>query len=110
MPERRHGPARYVAAIVATAIALPGALVFQPVISRIPSTLVFVAVMVSAWYGGFGPGLLATGLGVLAAAYFLFPPKPAFWPMAADDLLALAVLAVLGVVASALTARARTVA
>jgi PAS domain S-box-containing protein len=34
------------------------------------------AVMVSAWFGGLGPGLLATALSGLALAYALFPNQP----------------------------------
>ena len=30
--------------------------------------------MLSAWYGGLGPGLLATGLGALAVDYFFEHP------------------------------------
>lgn len=38
--------------------------------------LIFVpAVLGSAWYGGFGPGLLATGLSVAALAYWFLPPE-----------------------------------
>ncbi len=32
------------------------------------------AVMISCWYGGFGPGLLATALGALFSEYFFLPP------------------------------------
>ncbi|MBD2536509.1 PAS domain S-box protein [Nostoc flagelliforme FACHB-838] len=32
------------------------------------------AVMVSSWYGGFNPGLLATFLSAIVCAYFLLPP------------------------------------
>jgi two-component system CheB/CheR fusion protein len=39
-----------------------------------PLTLFFAAVMVSAWYGGIGPELLATGLSVMALDYFFVPP------------------------------------
>src|SRR5664279_4479231 len=34
----------------------------------------FAAVLLSAWLGGLGPGLLATVLGFFAANYFLVPP------------------------------------
>src|SRR5947209_2052127 len=37
------------------------------------SPLYFAAVIFSAWFGGFGPGLLATGLSGLATAYLLIP-------------------------------------
>ncbi len=36
------------------------------------------AVMVSAWYGGLGPGLLATVLGATAGHYYLVDPPTAF--------------------------------
>jgi PAS domain S-box-containing protein len=41
---------------------------------NLPYILFFPAVMASSWYGGFGPGLLTTGLSSLAAAYFLLSP------------------------------------
>ncbi|MFB2768085.1 ATP-binding protein [Pelatocladus sp. BLCC-F211] len=36
--------------------------------------LFFAAVMVSSWYGGLEPGLMATVLSALACAYFFLPP------------------------------------
>ncbi len=38
-----------------------------------PYVTFYVAVLWSAWYGGFGPGLVATGLGALSAAVFIQP-------------------------------------
>jgi hypothetical protein len=32
------------------------------------------AVLVAAWYGGLGPGLLAIAFSTLAAVYFFLPP------------------------------------
>jgi PAS domain S-box-containing protein len=37
-------------------------------------SLFLAAVMVSSWYGGFKPGLLATFLSAIVCAYFLLPP------------------------------------
>ena len=37
------------------------------------SPLYFAAVLFSAWYGGWGPGFLATGLSGIATAYLLMP-------------------------------------
>jgi K+-sensing histidine kinase KdpD len=39
-----------------------------------PGTLFLCAVMLSAWYGGVGPGLFATALSTLAFHYFFLPP------------------------------------
>jgi PAS domain S-box-containing protein len=38
----------------------------------------YAAVMVSSWYGGIGPGLLASGLSALATISFSFPPGFSF--------------------------------
>ena len=43
-------------------------------IERHVSALFFAGVMFSAWYGGLGPGLLATALSTAARWYFLTPP------------------------------------
>jgi PAS domain S-box-containing protein len=41
---------------------------------RLPLTLFMIPVVVSAWFGGLGPGLLATLLGGLASDYFMTEP------------------------------------
>ncbi|WP_309887491.1 ATP-binding protein [Archangium sp.] len=43
-----------------------------------PFVLFFGAVMLSGWKGGWGPGLLSTGLSALVADYFFLPPRYAF--------------------------------
>ena len=40
----------------------------------VPFITYFPAVLVVTWFGGLGPGLLAVGLGGLAADYFFMPP------------------------------------
>jgi PAS domain S-box-containing protein len=59
------------------------------------------AVMVAAWFGGLGPGLLATALGVLAGDYFFLPPQGSFTRLNVAAL-PLALFAVQGVVISSL--------
>ncbi len=39
-----------------------------------PYLPLFSAVLLAGWFGGFGPGILAALLGVVAAQYFLLPP------------------------------------
>jgi two-component system sensor kinase FixL len=41
---------------------------------NVPYLLLFPAVLLAAWQGGFGPGTLATALSVLAAMYLYLPP------------------------------------
>jgi signal transduction histidine kinase len=45
-----------------------------PPLEQSPSTLFVAAVVVSAWCGGLGPGLLATILSVITLDYFFVPP------------------------------------
>lgn len=69
-------PARYLVALLATAAALLLRLALHPVLDETSPFLLFaVAIMVSAAYGGFGPGLLSTVAGALAADLFIFQRK-----------------------------------
>src|SRR5271155_2464903 len=42
------------------------------------ASLMISAVMFAAWFGGFGPGLLAIALAVLAIHYYVAPPSNSF--------------------------------
>jgi PAS domain S-box-containing protein len=61
----RHPLLRYGVAVLAVAVAV--ALLFIPRIGPGLASILFFAVLVSAWVGGLGPGLLATALIVLIA-------------------------------------------
>jgi signal transduction histidine kinase len=65
--------------------------------------LFFAAVMVSAWYGGLGPGLLATVVAVLAIEAFFFSPMDTF-VFDLQSLLQLTVFALVALLISSLTA------
>ena len=41
---------------------------------KVPYLQFYPAIIVAAWYGGLGPGLLTTAVSALAAMYFLLPP------------------------------------
>jgi PAS domain S-box-containing protein len=67
---------RYGVAVVAVAAALALKFMLAPYLSvDVPFLVFFMAVMVSAWYGGLGPGLLATALSELAVDYFFLEPR-----------------------------------
>ena len=69
----------YAVAVAATAALLGLRLLLWPVLGdAVPNMTFFPAVMIAAYYGGFGPGLLATLLGAVAADYFLVPPYYSF--------------------------------
>jgi PAS domain S-box-containing protein len=63
---------RYGVACSTTLLALSLALLLRPYIGLRPLLLAFAAVGISAWYGGLGPGLLATFLSVLGSL-LVFP-------------------------------------
>lgn len=70
---------RYGVAVMAVALAFGLKLLVEPLIlQETPFLLVFAAVMVSAWYGGLGPGLLATVLAALITDYFFLDPIGSF--------------------------------
>src|SRR5215208_2089165 len=65
---------RYGVAVLAVGMALLVKLLLDPLmVQGTPFLLIFGAIMISAWYGGLGPGLLATFTGGLAADYFFLP-------------------------------------
>lgn len=72
---QRSAIARYSVALAATLAALLFRMALEPVLHSASPFVVFaLAVMISAGYGGFGPGLLATLAGAVAADYFLIQP------------------------------------
>jgi PAS domain S-box-containing protein len=71
---------RYGVAVVSVAAALFIKLFFfSDIAPDAPFVLFFGAVMVSAWYGGLGPGLLATVLSALAVDYYFLAPRYVFF-------------------------------
>lgn len=70
----RKGGARpltlYLAAVLAVALATGATAYLWPLMKPTATPLFFAAVMVSAWAGGLGPGLLATTLSALSMEYF----------------------------------------
>src|SRR5215207_8295706 len=77
MPSIKHTSPllRYGVAVLAVGVAFGLKLLLDPLILQEPPfLLIFGAIMISAWYGGLGPGLLATFTGGLAADYFSVPP------------------------------------
>jgi PAS domain S-box-containing protein len=70
---------RYSAALLVVAFAslLRGAL--TPSLGEgVPFIVYFPCIVLAAWFGGLGPGLLATGLGGLVAWYLFIPPRFSF--------------------------------
>jgi PAS domain S-box-containing protein len=86
VPENRPRFDRYLVAFIATLVLLVIRLGLDPLVAATSPFLFFApAVMIGAWYGGLGPGLLATAIGAVAANYFLLAPSGRF-SNAPDDL------------------------
>src|SRR5260370_29202285 len=65
------------------------------------------ALVVVAWPGGLGPGLVATGLGGAAATFFALEPIYSFQLRAPSDLVGLGLYAFVGIVISGLNESVR---
>ncbi len=89
---RREIPGiRYLWPPVTIAAALGMRLAMGPVLgAAAPYPLFVAAVLCSAVLGGLGPGLVATVLGGLAAAYFIVPPYHSLLMYGADHLIGFA--------------------
>jgi hypothetical protein len=65
---------RFGCAVICITLAVWIRLLLNPVLGiQFPFATLFLAILITAWYGGFRPALLAVILGVLAA-HFLLPP------------------------------------
>lgn len=85
-PRAPGRPARYGMAFVSSGVTLFVCLLINEALSgNLPLTLFIVPVVVSAWYGGLGPGVVATILGALASDYFLTEPHFSFFSLDTAD-------------------------
>src|SRR5262247_3679397 len=68
--------APYGVAVLSVALATVARLEFDPLLGQTAPLLIFaIAVMLTAWFGGFWPSILAIILSLLAADYFFFEAK-----------------------------------
>jgi len=81
---------RYALSVGAVVIATLLTRKTQPVLGEI-SPLFFVAVMLSTWFGGMGPGLAATALAGWASAYYFYDIPAGTGIFGWDDMLRLVV-------------------
>ncbi|HYE66682.1 MAG TPA: PAS domain S-box protein [Pyrinomonadaceae bacterium] len=98
---------RYGVAVLSVGLALALTSLLLPLIKPPSFALFFTAVLISAWYGGRGPGLLATALAALSIGYFLIDPSHSFF-LGGAGLLHVAVFVSAALLVSSLyTARGR---
>ena len=95
--------ARYAIAIVAALLAIVIRLSLDPMWElRLPYITLFPAVMLSAWLGGLGPGLVTTLLCAVAADYLWVEPLRSFAIGNAADVLGLIIFVAVGALISVL--------
>lgn len=88
---------RYAAAISCVAAGLLVAAWTEPVLHA--TTLLLAAVVIAAWFGGMGPGLVASALATLAVDYYFTPPFHTLEP-GIEQVPRLLVFGVLGVLSA----------
>jgi PAS domain S-box-containing protein len=103
-PERlRSFMLRYGCAVVTIAFATWARLLLDPVLgNQIPYPTLLFAVLVTAWYGGVSPALLAVVLGAGSADYFLVLPRGSFGLTGTDQYVDLALYVGVGIGIAAL--------
>jgi signal transduction histidine kinase/CheY-like chemotaxis protein len=99
----QHAVLGYLIAIGATAVVTAVRFVIVDTLGNFAPMVSFtVAIVIAAWYGGLGPGLLATALSLVAADYLYVPHRYSFRIDSLSGAVALGVLAFAGVLISLL--------
>ena len=95
--------ARYLAAIGCVAISLGLRYLLSDYLGpNVPYLQFFPAILVASWYGGFGPGVLATALSAFAASYWFIGPAGAV-----ANALTLSLFILIGIAIASLNGRLR---
>ena len=95
---------RYGVAVLASLLALLVRFLLEPLLEGEAPLLVFIMpVMLSAWYGGLKPGLLATALSALVGSYFFVPPYFSLSFVRVADMIRVCIFLVEGVLISSLS-------
>lgn len=95
-------------AVISVSVALLLDLSIRPVTTEIPFLLFVGAVMISTWYGGLRPGLIAIALSVLACTFFHLPPIAALDISDFDDTIRLGIFIIVALLISSLHSRIRS--
>jgi len=94
-PYRRSPSLRYGVAVLAVLAAFTiRYLIYGDFQNRLVFTFFVPAAVIAVWYGGIGPGIVATVLGLLLGDYFFMMSRKALWPLGNRESLALGVYVV----------------
>ncbi|MBE9208382.1 PAS domain S-box protein [Nostoc sp. LEGE 06077] len=99
---------RYCVSIFSVLTALLLGLTLDNLLKLEVSSLFFAAVVLSSWYGGLAPGLLATVLAVLVNNYFFIPPIYSLIPNTWTDALQLIIFSLIALLISSLNSELHT--
>ena len=95
---------RYGFAFVAVALATALRLLLDPLFGeQVPYTIYFLAIMLTAWYGGLGPSLASVAASAAVSTYLFVPPRDSFLVHGIEDQSALALFVFTGVVVALLS-------
>jgi len=98
----------YAMAVVLIGLSIWAHILLEPVIhGEIPFALFFVAVALTAWFGGYGPCLLAVALGAITVWYFVLEPRFSFVLTEPFQVLGLAAFVFTGLVIAGFSGRIR---
>ena len=104
----RSGWLGYVMAVAFIGLALWSRFLLEPVLQgHIPFATFFVAVALTAWFGGFGPCVLAVVLGSLASWYFVLEPRSSWLLLQPFQFLGLSAFIFTGLVIAAFSGQTR---
>ncbi len=97
-----HSIVRYAVAVAAVVVAIAAKFAFESAVGQErPLFLVFfAAVLFSGWYGGMGPGLLATGLSAAVSLLYFYMPRFAPFAHTLSQYTTIGIFTVEGIVVS----------
>jgi PAS domain S-box-containing protein len=88
---------RYGCAVIAVALATGARLLLVPALgTQYLFAPFFLAILIAAWIGGFGPALVSLVIGALAALYLFLPPRGSFAIQGTEHQLGLAIYLLVG--------------
>ncbi|MGD0896363.1 MAG: PAS domain S-box protein [Thermoguttaceae bacterium] len=95
---------RYAFAFAAVALATALRFLLDPLLrEQAPYTACFLAIALTAWYGGMGPSLLALAASAGVSTYLFVPPRGSFLVHGVEDQSALALFLLTGAVVTLLS-------
>ena len=99
----------YLMAVTFVGLALWSRFLLEPYLhNRIPFATFFVAVALTAWFGGYGPCLVAVALGAIASWYFVLDPRYTFTLEEPFQILGLTAFVFTGLVIATFSGRVRS--